>query len=192
MFANTARRAAALTIAMTALTALAACDATPSGPRSDALARPSAFAAPGSVAASATPVRQGATVPFNFVQYASCANGGAGEVLGAVGQLTWQGTQVLSAGERNHVAFISRFTGTAIGEESGETYDVQSRELYQGSLAYGDDGILDSGQQLQRIQLRFTSRATGMVIDIVLDVHFVETPTGQYVLDGWNGTARCR
>lgn len=189
MLGNTARNAAALTIA---LAALAACDASPSGPGFETPARPSALTVAGSVAASVTPVRQGATVPFTFVQYASCANGGAGEVLGATGQLTYQGTQLLTAGERNHIAFISHFTGTAIGEESGETYDVQTRELYQGSLAYGDDGILDSGQQLQRIQLRLTSRATGMVIDIVLDVHFVETPTGQYVLGDWEGTARCR
>ena len=189
MLGNTARRVAALTIT---LTVLAACEATPTGPSSETLARPSAFAARSSAAASATPVRDGDTVPINFVQYASCANGGAGEVLGATGQLTYQGTRVTTVGDRNHSAYIVRFTGTAIGEESGETYDVQTREHYQGSLAYGDDGILDSGQDLQRLQLRFTSRTTGMVIDIVLDVHFVETPTGQYVLDDWEGTARCR
>jgi len=189
MLGNTARRAAALTIA---LTLLAACDSMPTGPGFDTPARTSTLTAAGSAAASAAPWREIATVPFTFGVYAPCANGGAGDVLSASGQLAYQGTRVVTADERNHYAFLVKFTGTAIAESSGETYDIQSREVDQGSLAYGDDGILDSGEDFQRVQLRLTSRTTGEVIDIVLDVHFVETPTGEYVLGGWEGKARCR
>ena len=189
MLRITARNAAALTIA---LTLLAACDAVPTGPGSETLAQASALTSAGSAAASAAPFREIATVPFTFGLYAPCANGGAGDVVYATGQLTYQGTRVVTAGARNHYAFLVRFTGTAIAETSGETYDAQSREVDQGSMAYGDDGILDSGEDFQRLQVRLTGRTTGEVIDIVLDVHFVETPTGQYVLGDWEGKARCR
>jgi len=189
MLGITARSAAALTIA---LATLAACDAAPTGPRSETLAPPSALAGAGSVATSVTPVREGATVPFTFVQYASCANGGVGEVLQADGQLTYEGTRLVTVGERYHYEFILSFTGTATGWDSGETYDIASREVDHGGMVYGDDGILDSGDLLQRVQLRLTSRTTGMVIDIVLAAHFVQAPTGEYVLDRSEGTARCR
>jgi len=71
-------------------------------------------------------------------------------------------------------------------------YDAETHELSQDNTAEGTDGILDSGEQLQRVQLRLTSRATGAVIDIVLTMHFVETPNGEYVLGDWEGTSRCR
>jgi hypothetical protein len=189
MLGNTARNAAALTIA---LALLAACDTSPSGPGFETPARASTLTAAGSASAAAAPFREIATVPFTFGLYAPCANGGAGEVVDATGQLTYQGTRVVTVGDRNHYAFLVTFTGTATGSESGETYDAQSREVDQGSMAYGDDGILDSGEDFQRLQVRLTGRTTGEVIDIVLDVHFVETPTGQYVLGDWEGTARCR
>jgi hypothetical protein len=189
MLGITARNAAALTIA---LTLLAACDAVPTGPGSDTPARVSTLTAAGSAAASATPWREGATVPFTFGLYAPCANGGAGEVVDATGELTYQGNRVVTAGERNHYALLLSFTGTAFGWDSGETYDAQSREVDQGSMAYGDDGILDSGEDFQRLQVRLTGRTTGSVLDVVLDVHFVETPTGEYVLGDWEGTSRCR
>ena len=185
MLGNIARSAAALTIA---LSLLAACDAAPTDP----VARAATLTAAGTAAASATPWREAATVPFTFGLYAPCANGGAGDVVDATGQLTYQGTRVVTAGERNHYALLLSFTGTATAWESGETYDAQSREVDQGSMAYGDDGILDSGEDFQRLQVRLTGRTTGEVIDIVLHVHFVETPTGQYVLGDWEGTSRCR
>jgi len=189
MSGNIARRAAALTIA---LALLAACDADPSGPGSGTPARASALTAAGSSAASAAPWREIATVPFTFGLYVPCANDGAGDVVDATGALTYQGTRVVTAGERNHYAFLLRFTGIAIGSATGETYDAQSREVDQGSLAYGDDGILDSGEDFQRLQVRLTGRTTGEVIDVVLDVHFVQTPNGEYVLGEWEGKARCR
>jgi hypothetical protein len=189
MLRITARSAAALTIA---ITLLAACDAAPTGPDLATPARTSTLTPAGSATASATPWREGATVPFTFGLYVPCANGGAGDVVDATGELTYQGTRVVTAGERNHYALLLRFTGTAIAETSGETYDAQSREVDQGSMAYGDDGILDSGEDFQRLQVRLIGRTTGEVIDVVLDVHFVETPTGEYVLGDWEGTARCR
>jgi hypothetical protein len=85
-----------------------------------------------------------------------------------------------------------RFVGSAIGSDTNEEYDIATRELSQGNIAEGTDGILDSGEELQRAQLRLTSRATGAVIDIVLTMHFVETPTGEYVHDGWDARERCR
>jgi hypothetical protein len=189
MLGITLRRAAALTIT---LATFAACDDAPSAPRIETPAHASALAAAASAAASAAPVREGATVPFAFVVYAPCANNGQGEVLQAYGQLTYQGTWLTTEGERYHHALIESFTGSATGWESGETYDVQTRELAQGNTTYGNDGIPDSGEDMQRIQMRLTSRATGMVIDIVLTAHVVQIPSGEYVLDGWEGTARCR
>jgi hypothetical protein len=69
---------------------------------------------------------------------------------------------------------------------------VETRGITQGNVAYGDDGIPDSGEELQRTQLRLTSRTTGAVFDIVIVGRFVQLPSGEYVLDSWDGVARCR
>ena len=186
MSANTLRYAATLAIA---IATLAACAGDPIAPGNAVHARASSL----STSASAnTSSREEATVPFTFVQYASCANGGQGEVLWASGVLQYRGHWITTAqGQRYHYAVVAGFTGTAIGEESGEVYDIATRELAQGNVDYGTDGIRDSGEELQRVALRLTNRQTGVSFTILLVGRFVQTPTGEFVLDGWEGTARC-
>lgn len=171
------------------LVTLAACDAEPLAPHADSAARASVVA----VTTSANTIyRDDATVPFSFVVFTSCANGGQGEVLQVSGELQYAGHWITSTqGQRNHYFTVASFTGSAIGWDSGEAYDVVTRELTQGNTAYGTDGIVDSGEELQRIRLRLTSRATGAAIEIVLAGRFVQTPTGEFVLDGWDATTRC-
>jgi hypothetical protein len=175
-----------------ALVTLAACDAEPIAPRvASALSAPAASAV--TTAASVNTIdRVNATVPHSFVVFVSCANGGQGEVLQANGQLEYRGHWVTNAqGERVHHVAVSNFTGSAIGWDTGEAYDVVSRELSQGNIDYGNDGIPDSGEELQRTRLRLTSRASGATFSVVLVGRFVQTPSGDFVLDGWEGTARC-
>ena len=188
MLGITGRTVAALTITLATL----ACDAAPSAPGAHSGARPSALAASGAAATSVIPVRQGATVPYTFGLYLPCANGGQGDWVDIDGQLTFQGTYLQTVNDRAHHQLIQTFTGTATSEVTGETYDVRSREVDQGSQTYGDDGILDSGQDFQRLQVRLTNGTTGAVVDVVLSVHFVQNATGEWVLGGWEGTARCR
>ena len=181
------RRIAPLALAAAAL---AACtpDA-PLAPLSDAPARVATFTP---TASRAQISRERATVPFSFVVYASCANGGEGEVLQANGELEYSGRWFMSNdGQRHHGALVERFTGSAVGWDTGEAYDVTSREHSQDNISEGGDGIPDSGEQLERIQLRLTNRATGAVIDIVLSIHSVETPAGEWVRDGWEARTRC-
>ena len=181
------RRIAPLAIGLSALTACSS-DA-PLAPRSEPAARASAL----KTAPSLDMSREQATVPFSFVVYTSCANGGQGEVLSANGQLQYQGHWSTSNdGQRHHSALVERFVGAAIGWETGEQYDIATREHSQSNIDEGTDGIQDSGEELQRTQLRLTSRTSGAVIDIVLTSHFVETPTGEFVLDGWDARSRCR
>ena len=185
MLQSTAR----LALLVTALATLTACDAELAAP--DPAAPASAAALAAGVAAN-TVHREENTVPFSFVVFASCANGGEGEVLQAHGELHYRGHWVTSdQGQRNHYVVVSRFLGTAVGWDSGEVYDIARRDLTQGNIDYGSDGIPDSGEELQRIRLQLTSRDTGATIDVVLVGRFVQTPAGEYVLDGWDGTARC-
>jgi hypothetical protein len=174
---------------MIALATLAGCDAEPLGPRSESPVRASAVT---SAASANTIDRDAATVPFSFVVFASCANAGQGEVLQVSGELQYTGHWITTTqGQRQHYFLISTFTGSAVGWDSGEVYDVVTREISQGNNAYGNDGILDSGEELQRIRLRLTSRETGAAFELVLVGRVVQTPTGAFVLDGWDGTARC-
>lgn len=172
-----------------ALATLAACDAEPLAPRAESPVRASDFitTASGNVIS-----RDDATVPFSFVQYTSCANGGQGEVLQVSGELQYTGHWITTTqGQRQHNVTIASFTGSAIGWESGEAYDVLTREVSQSNSDYGTDGILDSTEELQRIRLSLTSRATGATFEIVLVGRFVQTPAGAFVLDGWEATTRC-
>lgn len=188
MFYGTLGRIVALAIAAATITACTA-DA-PLAPRSEATARISKLAPITSVPQM---YRDEATVPFSFVVYASCANAGQGEVLQASGELQYKGRWATSNdGQRHHHVVISRFTGSATGWESGEAYDVITRDLSQGNIAEGTDGIQDSGEELDRVQLRLTSRVTGAVIDIILTGRFVETAGGEFVLDGWDAKTGCR
>ena len=169
---------------MLAMATLTACDAGPLAPRSS----------PPATAAASTNIisRDEATVPFNFAMYASCANGGQGETLGAIGSMQYRGHWISTTqGTRQHNVIVTRFTGTATGDDTGDVYDITTREISQSNNAYGTDGILDSGEELQRVSLLLTNRATGASFTIVLTGRFVQTPAGDYVLDGWTGTARC-
>ena len=186
MLQATLQRAAALVIA---LATLAGCDAEPLAPH---VATPALV--PATTAASSTNMiyRNEATVPFVFVVYASCANGGRGEVLWASGELHYRVHTITStSGQRLHYAEVATFTGSAVGEESGEAYDVATRELRAGNTDYGTDGILDSGEEQQRLRLALTSRVTGAVIQVVLVGRWVQTAIGEFVVDGWDGPARC-
>jgi hypothetical protein len=186
MLQATLRRAATLVIALATLTA---CDAEPLAPHTETPALVSAVTTAGS---ANTIYRDDATVPYSFVVYTSCANGGQGEVLQVSGQLQYRVHGVTSTnGERNHYAAIETFTGSAVGWDSGEAYDVTTRELHQGNTDYGADGILDSGEELQRIHLDLTSRATGAVIQLVLTGGYVRTAAGEFVLDRWDAAERC-
>jgi hypothetical protein len=187
MFDRTFRHAAALVFALASLTA---CDATPFAPQT---------AAPVRAASSVTTTPSGnivtrdqKTVPYNFVVYTPCANAGQGEVVGVTGTLSYTGHWVTTTqGQRQHNMTISSFVGVGTGEDTGEQYDVLQRDLYQTNTDYGTDGIVDSEEQLQRFQLRLTSRLTGAVHNITIVGRFVQTATGEYVIEGWNGTARC-
>jgi hypothetical protein len=186
MFTTTFRRAATV---MVALAALAACDNSPVGPVAESIDRAASVSTPSGNIIS----HQSGTSPFSFVLYASCANGGQGEVLGAHGTLEFKGQFVTtSGGQRQHNAVVTRFTGVATGWDSGDVYDVVQRENIQSNIDYGSDGIPDSGEQGERVQVRLTNRATGGVIDVVLVGRFVQSANGEYVLSGWQGTARCR
>jgi hypothetical protein len=184
MFRVTRQRAATLAIALATLTA---CDAEPMSPRTD-----SQLSSSTTTVAANVIYRNDTTVPFSFVVYTPCANSGEGEVLQVNGQLQFRGQWTTSAqDQRNHYVVVERFIGSAVGWETADEYDVETRAISQGNVAYGDDGILDSGEDLQRTQLRLTSRTTGAVFDIVIVGRFVQLPSGEYVLDSWDGTARC-
>ena len=186
MLKATLQYAATLVIA---LGTLAACDAEPLVPRTESPVPAAAVTTAGS---ANTIYRDAATVPFSFGQYASCANGGLGEVLQVSGELQYTGHWITTTdGQRQHNFMLASFTGSAIGWDSGEAYDVVTRELSQVNNAYGTDGILDSGEELQRIALHATSRTTGTAFEVVLVGRFVQTPTGEFVLDGWDATTRC-
>ena len=186
MLQATLRRAATLGIALATLTA---CDAAPLAPHADSPALLPAIVAAGS---ASTVYRDEGTVPFTFVVYASCANGGQGEVLQAIGALQYKGHSIISTnGQRTHYFALANFTGSAVGWDSGETYDIASREITQGNTDYGTDGNLDSMEEMQRFRLELTSRTTGAVIQVVLVGRYVQTATGEFVLDGWDGSSRC-
>lgn len=188
MFHRIVRRIAALGVAAAAVTA---CDSARSvAPRNQQPPRVSAM-----TPASAAPqlYRDEATVPYSFVVYAGCANGGQGEVLQVAGELQYKGHWTTSQdGQRTHHALIERFTGVGVGWDTGEAYDVAMREHAQGNITDGTDGVQDAGEDLERTQFTLTGRATGLVIDITLTGRFVETPNGDFVLDGWTAKARCR
>ena len=188
MFYSIVRRIAALGIAAAALTA---CNADRSVvPPDQPTSRVSALT-PASAAVQL--YRDAATVPFSFVVYAGCANAGQGEVLQVSGELQYEGHWTTSQdGQRTHHALVERFTGVGIGWDTGESYDVAMREHSQGNITDGTDGIQDAGEDLEREQLTLTSRTTGLVIEITLTSKFVQTPNGDYVLDGWDAKSRCR
>ena len=53
-----------------------------------------------------------ATVPFSFVVFASCANGGEGEVLQVGGELQYKGHWITTTrGQRQHYVTVASFTG---------------------------------------------------------------------------------
>src|SRR5262245_19937224 len=188
MFHNIVRRVAPLAIAVAALTACTV--DSPLVPQRQSFASAST--------SSQTPsldrmYRDEATVPFTFVLYAPCANAEQGEVLSASGQLQYQGHWTTSAdGQRHHYALVERFIGTAIGGDTGDLYDIATREHSQGNTNDGTDGIQDSGEELQRVQMSLTNRATGVGMDITLVGRFVETGDGRWVFDDWTGKSRCR
>ena len=184
MLQATLRRAATLVIA---LATLAGCDAQPLAPHA---ANPALV--PATTAASSTDVfRNEATVPFAFDVYSSCANGGQGEELGATGELRYRNHWIYStSGQRVHYAEVATFTGSAVGEESGEVYDIATRELSEGNFADGTDGP-HSAEERQRMRLELTSRTSGAVIRVVLEGRYVETAMGEFVIYGADETERC-
>jgi hypothetical protein len=186
MFNRTFRHVATFVFA---LAALAACDATPLAPRAQpAMRSASVLTAPSGTTIS----RDVATVPVSFVAYVPCANNAQGEVLHLVGTLDYAGHWITTTqGQRQHNLTVSSFAGSATGTETGDVYDAIQREVFQSNTNYGTDGIPDSAEELQRIRLRLTSRATGAVYDVALVGRFVQTATGEFVLEGWDGTARC-
>ena len=187
MFDITIKTIAALAM----VAALSACDATPSAPIANAPLSAATTAASASASANIIS-RDEATVPHNFVVYASCANGGQGEVLGAQGTLQYKGHWITTAkGTRQHNVINMSFTGTATGEDTGDVYDITTKEFSQTNISYGTDGIQDSGEELQRIRIQLRSRATGALIVIDLTGRFVQAANGEFILSGWTGTARC-
>ena len=185
MFDRAFRHAATLVLA---LATLAACDSTPLAPR---LAPPARVSANLSTPSGNIISRSGATVPFSFGMYVPCANAGQGDVMQVDGTLQYAGHWISIGEQRQHNVVLTQFTGTATAWESGETYDALQREVSQSNIAYGNDGIPDSGEELQRIKVRLTNRASGAVFDVTLVGRFVQTATGEFVLSGWDGTARC-
>ena len=184
MLQATLRRAAALVIA---LATLAGCDAQPLAPH----AATPALGPAATAARSPNIYRYDATVPFAFDVHSSCANGGQGEELGATGELHYRGHWITSAsGQQAHYAEVVAFTGSAVGEESGEVYDIATRELSEGNIDYGTDGP-HPGEERQRMRLELTSRATGAVIRMVLEGRYVQTGTGEFVIYGSDATERC-
>jgi hypothetical protein len=136
--------------------------------------------------------RDAKTVPFSFVVYASCVNGGEGEVLQVNGDLTYSGHWITNTeGEQQHNAERATFAGTGTGWDTGDVYDVVTREFTQSNTAYGPDGIPDNGEQLRRVRLRAVQRVTGAVFELVLEGRFVQAANGEFVLSGWDGKARC-
>jgi hypothetical protein len=175
------QRAAAIVVA---LASLAACDAQPLAPAQE-LARPGAGAAN-------IIYRDAATVPFTFVVYASCVNGGAGEVLQVEGEMEYTGHWITTnGGERQHNIVHASFAGSGTGWDTGEVYDIVSREFWQNNTAYGSDGIPDNEESLQRLRLRATNRATGSVFQLMLVGRVVQAANGEFIIDGWDGKARC-
>ena len=153
MLHSIVRRIAALGIAAAAITAC-------SSDRSFAPAKQSAACVSSLRPASAAPqlYREAGNVPFSFVVYAGCANGGQGEVLQVSGDLQYKGQWTTSQdGQRTHHTLIERFTGSAVGWDTGEAYDVAMREHSQGNITDGTDGIQDAGEELDRTQLSLTS-----------------------------------
>ena len=182
------RRAARAALTILALAGAAACDAE--------LLLPTAAAPAVAEAASATRAVYHAdeTYGYGFLLHASCANGGQGEDLWASGQVTLKGVfggkETSPGTARTHAAYTAIFTGTAVGQTSGDQYDVASREITQATEAY-DDWTLASGEEQVRQRVRLTNRATGAVIDLALVGRWVQTPTGAWVVDKWEATARC-
>jgi len=184
MLHTTLKRAAALLVT---LVALAACDSQPTAPAADATMR---AAAVNSNAASV--YRTSGTLPTSFVIYTPCANAGQGEVLQVNTQVEYSGQWVTNPrGERVHHIFKANYTGSAVGWDTGDTYDVVTREWLQGALMYGSDGIVDSGNEKQRVRVELTSRMTGAVFSIVLTSRFVQSATGEFVVDVIDATTRC-
>ena len=184
MLQATLRRAATLVIA---LATLAGCDAQPLAPH----AATPALAPAATAASSPNIYRYDATVPFAFDVHSSCANDGQGEELWATGELRYRGHWITSTiGQKVHYAEVVTFTGSAVGEESGEVYDIVTRELSEGNFADGTDGP-HPGEERQRMRLELTSRATGAVIRMVLEGRYVQTGTGEFVIYGSDATERC-
>src|SRR5262249_11169312 len=122
------RYAATLLIA---LATLAGCSEEPVAPRLEA---PSSASATTRLASTNASWTDSATVPFTFVQYTSCANGGQGEVLSVNGTMQYNGRWNLTAkGERLHTIIRAEFTGTGTGGDTGDVYDVVTREFTQSN-----------------------------------------------------------
>jgi hypothetical protein len=60
----------------------------------------------------------------------------------------------------------------------------------ESNTDYDPDGSIDTGEELSRVDARFTTRSTGAVIDATLVGRLVATPAGAWGA-GWTGTARC-
>jgi hypothetical protein len=182
------RRAARAALSLLALTGLGACDAELLLPAADAPATAEAAGAKSNI------VWRGENdYGYGFLVYASCANGGQGEALWASGQVHLQGLFGGNNPEhlRVHDQYVATFTGTAIGQTSQEIYDVTSRDISQSNEGYDADWALTSTEQVDHERIRLTSRTTGQVIDLMIAGRWVLTPTGVWVLDGWEATARC-
>ena len=172
-----------------AVATLAGCSAEPVAPRLESAANASAITR---LASQNTATTDSATVPFTFVQYTSCANGGQGEVLSANGTLEYKGRWSTTAkGERVHTVIHAAFTGTATGWDTGDVYDIVTREFTQTNTSYGDDGIQDSGEELQRIRLRLTKNQPRADFEVILVGRFVQAANGEFVLGDWKATERC-
>lgn len=186
MFKTTLRFAASITVA---LASLAACDAAPVAP----VAPVTVVATTSASGNAANTYRIDATVPHSFVQYSGCANAGVGELLQVAGQLAFSGHWVTnSKGQRQHAITHANFSGVGTGWDTGDTYDFVTREFSQVNTNYGADGIQDSGEELDRIRLYATNRATRAGFEIQLIGRFLQTPTGEFKFDGWTGSERCK
>ncbi len=176
------------TMLATVVASLAACDGVPLAPTA-----PVAVAGADASVSAAGNYRGDGTVQHSFVQYSSCANGGAGEVLQISGQLTYSGQWITSPdGQHQLTVTRARFTGVGTGWDTGDVYDITTREFSKSNTEYGPDGIPDNSEELQQFRLSATNRATHTGFEILLVGRFVQTPQGEPSIAGWTGREHCQ